>query len=232
MLLGGVFKATGNASPVTVPAKGRWMFQDMARWARRYGVSLAMNPHFPINTLALMRIAVGLQMRQPADFERYVDTVFRAMWETPCNMGDAAVLAQVLQRAGFDAEALLALAGDPEVKARLVATTEEAVARGVFGAPTMFVGEQMFFGQDPAGVRARSLGRRRRMRYTGRHGARRISSYLESGAGDKFFEQVFKGGTRRSAAVEAPLSDSSTRHGIRPRARARRACRPAGRRAA
>jgi 2-hydroxychromene-2-carboxylate isomerase len=148
MLLGGVFKATGNASPVTVPAKGRWMFQDMARWARRYGVPLAMNPHFPINTLTLMRGAVGLQMRQPTDFERYVDTVFRAIWAAPCNMGDPAVLAPVLQRAGFDAEALLTLAGDAEVKARLVANTEEAVARGVFGAPTMFVGEQMFFGQD------------------------------------------------------------------------------------
>jgi 2-hydroxychromene-2-carboxylate isomerase len=148
MLLGGVFKATGNASPVTVPAKGRWMFQDMARWARRYGVTLALNPHFPINTLTLMRVATGLQMRQPADFERYVDAAFRAMWETPCNLGDAAVLGQALQRAGFDVEALLALAGDAEVKARLVETTEEAVARGVFGAPTMFVGGQMFFGQD------------------------------------------------------------------------------------
>jgi 2-hydroxychromene-2-carboxylate isomerase len=158
MLLGGVFKATGNASPVMVPAKGRWMNQDMARWARRHGVALAMNPHFPINTLTLMRGATGLQMRQPADFERYVDTVFRAMWETPCNMGDAAVLAQVLQRAGFDAEALLALVGDPEVKARLVATTEEAVARGVFGAPTMFVGEQMFFGQDRLDFVREALG--------------------------------------------------------------------------
>jgi 2-hydroxychromene-2-carboxylate isomerase len=111
-------------------------------------VALAMNPHFPINTLTLMRGATGLQMRRPADFEPYVDTVFRAIWQAPCNLGDAAVLAQVLQGAGFDVEALLALAGDPEVKARLVATTEEAVARGVFGAPTMFVGEQMFFGQD------------------------------------------------------------------------------------
>jgi 2-hydroxychromene-2-carboxylate isomerase len=148
MLLGGVFKATGNASPVTVPAKGRWMFHDMARWARRYAVPLAMNPHFPINTLTLMRGAVGLQLRRPADFEPYVDTVFRAMWATPCNLGDAEVLAATLQRAGFDAEALLALAGDPEVKARLVANTDEAVARGVFGAPTVFVGEQMFFGQD------------------------------------------------------------------------------------
>jgi 2-hydroxychromene-2-carboxylate isomerase len=148
MLLGGVFKATGNASPAMVPAKGRWMNQDMARWARRYGVPLAMNPHFPINTLTLMRGAAGLQMRQSADFERYVDTVYRAMWEAPCNMGDPAVLAQVLQRAGFDVEVLLALVNDSEVKARLVATTEEAVARGVFGAPTVFVGTQMFFGQD------------------------------------------------------------------------------------
>ena len=148
MLLGGVFKATGNASPAMVPAKGRWMNQDMARWAKRYGVPLAMNPYFPINTLTLMRGATGLQLRQPAQFERYVETVYRAMWEAPCNMGDPAVLAQVLQRDGFDADGLLALAGDPEVKARLVATTEEAVARGVFGAPTMFVGAQMFFGQD------------------------------------------------------------------------------------
>jgi len=148
MLLGGVFKATGNASPVTVPAKGRWMFQDMARWARRYGVKLAMNPHFPINTLTLMRGAVGLQIHRPADFERYVDTVYRATWEAPRNMGDAAVLAEALQRAGFDVEAFTALVNEPEVKAALVANTEEAVARGVFGAPTMFVGEQMFFGQD------------------------------------------------------------------------------------
>jgi 2-hydroxychromene-2-carboxylate isomerase len=148
MLLGGVFKATGNASPVTLPAKGRWMNQDMARWARRYGVTLRLNPHFPVNTLTLMRIATGLQMRRPADFERCVATVYRAMWETPVDIGDAAVLADVLQRAGFDAQALIALAGDAEVKAKLVANTEEAVARGVFGAPTMFVGEQMHFGQD------------------------------------------------------------------------------------
>lgn len=148
MLLGGVFKATGNASPVTVPAKGRWMNADMARWARRYGVTLAMNPHFPINTLTLMRGAVGLQMRQPDDFQRYVDSVYRAMWETPRNLGDAAVLAATLQGAGFDAVAFGALVNDPEVKAKLVANTEEAVARGVFGAPTVFVGEQMFFGQD------------------------------------------------------------------------------------
>jgi len=68
MLLGGVFKATGNASPVSVPAKGRWMNDDIARWARRWGVPYTFNPHFPINTLTLMRGAVGLQMRAPEDF--------------------------------------------------------------------------------------------------------------------------------------------------------------------
>ena len=148
MLLGGVFKATCNTSPVTVPAKGRWMGQDIARWAKRWGVPFTFNPHFPINTLTLMRGAVGLQMRQPASFTRYVDAVFQAMWVTPRNLGDAAVLAATLTEAGFDAEAFVALVGDPEVKARLVANTEEAVARGAFGAPSCFVGDQLFFGQD------------------------------------------------------------------------------------
>jgi len=148
MLLGGVFKATGNTSPVTVPAKGRWMSDDIARWARRYGVPFTFNPHFPVNTLTLMRGAVGLQLRQPDSFGRYVDAVFNAMWAAPRNLGDPAVLAAALGEAGFDAQAFMALVNDPEVKARLVANTEEAVARGVFGAPTCFVGEQMYFGQD------------------------------------------------------------------------------------
>jgi 2-hydroxychromene-2-carboxylate isomerase len=148
MLLGGVFKATGNASPVMVPAKGRWMNHDIQRWADRYGVPFTHNPHFPINTLTLMRGAAGLQMRQADDFPRYVDLINRAMWETPKNLGDPAVLAAVLTEAGLDAAAFAALVADPEVKARLVANTEEAVTRGVFGAPTFFVGEAMFFGQD------------------------------------------------------------------------------------
>jgi len=148
MLLGGVFKATGNASPVAVPAKGRWMNDDIARWARRYGVPFAFNPHFPINTLTLMRGATGMQMRRPADFARYLDVIERAMWEVPKNLGDPAVLAATLAAAGFDADEFVAMVGDPEVKARLVATTEAAVARGVFGAPTFFVGDAMFFGQD------------------------------------------------------------------------------------
>ena len=148
MLLGGVFKATGNASPVTVPAKGRWMNEDIARWARRYGVPFAFNPYFPINTLTLMRGATGLQMRRPDELARYLDVIERAMWEAPKNLGDPPVLAATLAEAGLDAEEFLSLVGDPEVKAKLVATTEEAVARGVFGAPTFFVGDAMFFGQD------------------------------------------------------------------------------------
>ena len=148
MLLGGVFKATGNTSPVLVPAKGRWMGQDIARWAKRWGVPFTFNPHFPINTLTLMRGAAGLQIRQPHDFTRYVDAVFQAMWVSPRNLGDAAVLAATLGESGFDAEGFMALVGDPEVKAKLVANTEEAVARGVFGAPSCIVGDALFFGQD------------------------------------------------------------------------------------
>lgn len=148
MLLGGVFKATGNASPVTVPAKGRWMGADLQRWAVRHGVPFAFNPHFPVNTLTLMRVATGLQMRQPHDFGRFHELAFDAMWRAPKNLGDPAVLAAVLAEGGFDAAALHALAADAEVKARLTATTEEAVARGVFGAPSFFVGDTLHFGQD------------------------------------------------------------------------------------
>jgi len=144
VLLGGLFKATGNASPAAVPAKGRWMNIDMARFAERHGVLLRQNPHFPINTIQLMRIATGL-VGHP-DFARYVDVVFDAMWVHERNMGDPAEVRAVL--AGFDADALLELAADPEVKERLRATTDSAVARGVFGAPTFFVGDAMYFGQD------------------------------------------------------------------------------------
>ncbi len=148
MLLGGVFKATGNASPVSVPAKGRWMGSDMPLWAKRYGVPFAFNPAFPINTLSLMRGAAGLQLRQPERLGAYCDAIYSALWQHQQNLGDAAVLAATLAAAGFDAEAFVALVADPEVKAALVATTEEAVARGVFGAPSCFVGDQLFFGQD------------------------------------------------------------------------------------
>ena len=87
-------------------------------------------------------------MREPEAFRRYVDVVFNAMWREPRNLGDAAVLAETLREGGFDPARVAALAADPEVKAKLIANTDEAVARGAFGAPTFFVGDEMFFGQD------------------------------------------------------------------------------------
>jgi 2-hydroxychromene-2-carboxylate isomerase len=147
-LLGGVFQATGNKSPMEVPAKGHYILQDLQRYARRYGVEFAHNPHFPINTLMLMRGALGLQMRQPGRVQAYLDAVFRAIWVQGRNLNDPAEVGAVLQAAGFDAQELLALTQDPQVKDQLKLATQEAVARGVFGAPTFFVGDAMFWGQD------------------------------------------------------------------------------------
>ena len=124
------------------------MGQDIARFARRYGVPFAFNPHFPIHTLTLMRGATAYAQRDEATLRRYLDAVFTAMWAAPRNLGDPAVLAATLGEAGFDTDEFAALVANPAVKAALVACTEEAVARGAFGAPTCFVGGQMFFGQD------------------------------------------------------------------------------------
>ena len=157
MLLGGVFKAAGNASPISVAAKGKWMMADLARFAARYGVPLNFPASFPVNTLPLMRGAVGMQMRQPADFERYVKAVYEAIFGRGLAMGDPAVIAGVLTAAGFDAAAFETLIADPAVKQGLIANTEEAVARGAFGAPTMFVGSQMHFGQDRLDFVAQAL---------------------------------------------------------------------------
>jgi 2-hydroxychromene-2-carboxylate isomerase len=148
MLLGGVFQATGNRSPMEVPAKGQYMQDDLQRFARRYGVPFRHNPHFPINTLALMRMVLGLQLREPQRMVPFVDAVLRAIWVDGLAMNDPAVVTGVLQRAGFAPEQMLALANDPAVKDGLKAATQEAVARGVFGAPTFFVGDAMFWGQD------------------------------------------------------------------------------------
>lgn len=146
VLLGGIFKATGNASPVLVPARGRYMGADMARHASKFDIPLTMNPWFPINTIVLMRMATAW-LDEPR-FMAFVDAVFDAMWATPRNLGDPAEVAAVLAAAGFDPAALLARADDPAVKERLKAATEAAVARGAFGCPTFFVGGEMFFGQD------------------------------------------------------------------------------------
>jgi 2-hydroxychromene-2-carboxylate isomerase len=148
MLLGGVFQATGNQSPVSVPAKGKYTFTDFSRYAKRYGVPLFMNPNFPINTLMLMRGAMGLQLTDAARFMPYCQAVYHAIWVDSKNMNDSVTVGQVLQAAGFDPMAMMALANAQSTKDALKAATETAIARGVFGAPTFFVGEQMFWGQD------------------------------------------------------------------------------------
>ncbi|MFU2330083.1 2-hydroxychromene-2-carboxylate isomerase [Pseudomonas sp. NFX98] len=147
-LLGGVFKATGNASPATIPAKGRYMFQDLDRYAKRYGVTLKYNPHFPINTLMLMRAVTGMQLRHPLRFAAFIDCLFKALWVEGRSLDEPATVAAVLTQNGFDPNEVLALTADEEVKAALKDNTEKAVQRGVFGAPSMFVDDQLFFGQD------------------------------------------------------------------------------------
>ncbi|WP_445570716.1 2-hydroxychromene-2-carboxylate isomerase [Pseudomonas sp. E102] len=148
MLLGGVFKATGNASPVTVPAKGPYLFKDLNRFATRYGVEFKLNPYFPINTLLLMRAVTGMQLRHPDRFETFIDCLFRALWIDARNLNDPATVAAVLEGGGFDPGYVLALTSDQQVKDQLKNSTEEAIRRGVFGAPSMFVGNELFFGQD------------------------------------------------------------------------------------
>ncbi|MGX4675719.1 DsbA family protein [SAR92 clade bacterium H246] len=147
ILLGGLFKATGNTSPVTVPAKGNYMLaHDLPRFAALYQVPLTINPHFPINTLNLMRGAVAAQGKDYC--QAYIEAVFNAIWVDRENMGDLEVVGRVLSDAGLDAQQIIAGTQEPEVKAALINNTEAAVARGCFGAPTMFIGDDMFFGQD------------------------------------------------------------------------------------
>ena len=148
MLLGGVFQSTGNLPPISVPAKGKYVFKDFARFAQRYGVPLNMNPHFPINTITLMRAATGLQMRNDARFGEFMQAMFKAIWVDSKNMNDPATVGAVWQAAGFDAAAMLALCNEQSVKDQLKADTQAAVERGIFGAPTFFVGDKMFWGQD------------------------------------------------------------------------------------
>jgi 2-hydroxychromene-2-carboxylate isomerase len=148
MLLGGVFQATGNHSPATIPAKGSYIFGDFNRFAKRYGVPFNSNPHFPINTLLLMRGAIGMQQLHPDQFLDYCRAVFQAIWIDALNMNDPATVGAVLHKAGFDAQKLMAIANDQVAKDALKESTTEAVTHGVFGAPTFFVGNQMFWGQD------------------------------------------------------------------------------------
>lgn len=150
VLLGGVFKLTGNVSPMEafkgVPAKLEYFRQDVRAWVEYLGIPYRRNPHFPVNTLAVMRGAAA--MLDTDRFADYVDTVFRAMWVDGKKMDDPAVIGEVLSAAGFDAGALAARIAEPEVKQRLIDMTQAAVDRGVFGSPAFFAGDRQFFGKD------------------------------------------------------------------------------------
>lgn len=153
-LLGGVFKATGNKAPMIqyadAPAKLAYENLEMRRFIEKHDLGkFRLNPHFPINTLTIMRGAIVADAEGVLD--DYVDAVNRAMWEDGLKMDDADIVATFLSANGFDGPALLARTQEPEIKAKLVANTEVAVARGVFGIPTFFVGDAMFFGKDRLG---------------------------------------------------------------------------------
>jgi 2-hydroxychromene-2-carboxylate isomerase len=151
LLLGGLFKLTGNQSPVVAYANVKnkldYEFLEMRRFVERHGlVEFRMNPHFPINTLQLMRIATAAKM--DGTLAPVADAVFRHMWELGTPMGDPTVARTALQDAGIDVERLIARSQEQDVKDALVAATQRAFERGAFGAPTFFVGDAMFFGKD------------------------------------------------------------------------------------
>ena len=153
-LLGGIFKLTGNSAPMIAfgGVKGKLDYEHLEtqRFIDRHGLSaFRFNPHFPVNTLTVMRGLIAAQRKEVGG--RYVEVVLKALWEDGRKMDDAEVIAAVLKDAGLDAKAILEGTQDPEVKAELAANTSAAVARGVFGIPTFFVGEEMFFGKERLG---------------------------------------------------------------------------------
>jgi len=150
-LLGSIFKATGNQSPAQafagIPSKLAYEREESRRFMKRHAIAeFAMNPHFPVNTLQIMRGAVAAQ--QAGVFEAYVEAVFRAMWVKGLKMDDPGVIKAAFDEAGLPADRLIELMGDPAVKAKLIENTEAAVAHGVFGSPSFLVGGELFFGKD------------------------------------------------------------------------------------
>lgn len=151
ILLGGVFKATNNKSPAETLAgiknKREFMELETQRFLKRFSVKpYVWNPNFPVNTLMLMRGAIAAQAE--GVFEKYVETAFHHMWEEPKKMDDPEVLGKALTASGLDAAKLFTRAQEPEIKNKLLENTQAAVARGAFGSPTFFVGDEMFFGKE------------------------------------------------------------------------------------
>jgi len=151
ILLGGIFKATNNKSPAETLAgvknKPEFMQLETRRFLKRFGVApYVWNPFFPVNTLNLMRAAIAAQFE--GVFETYLEAAFHHMWREPKKMDDPAVAAKALTGSGLDGAKLLTRAQDADVKAKLIANTQNAVERGAFGSPTFFVGTEMFFGKE------------------------------------------------------------------------------------
>jgi 2-hydroxychromene-2-carboxylate isomerase len=153
-LLGGIFKATGNSAPMVqyagVPAKLAYERLEMERFIAAHQLTaFRFNPHFPVNSLLLMRAAMVADAESRLNV--YVDAVLRAMWELGLKMDDPEVVAQFLSDNGFDGPAMVTRAGEQAAKDALAEATSAAVARGVFGIPTFFVGDEMFFGKERLG---------------------------------------------------------------------------------
>jgi 2-hydroxychromene-2-carboxylate isomerase len=148
-LLGAAFKETGNDTPARIPAKAAWLVRDMALWARQYGMPLMFPSRFPFNSVTALRLLVAAgRMHGDDAIPRLAHPLFEAAWGLDQDINDATVLARCATQAGFDAAALAAAVGTPETKDALRANTEEAVRRGVFGAPAFFVGDELFWGND------------------------------------------------------------------------------------
>jgi 2-hydroxychromene-2-carboxylate isomerase len=150
ILIGGVFKATNNQPPMmafaNVPGKNEYMRVEMARFIERHQMPFQFNPNFPVNTLNVMRAAVFAQGK--AWEVDYIDAVFDAMWVNGQNMSDLDVVSQVLGAANLPADDIINAMQDPEIKSSLMDVTSAAVARKTYGSPTMFIGDEMFFGKD------------------------------------------------------------------------------------
>jgi 2-hydroxychromene-2-carboxylate isomerase len=151
VLLGGVFKLTGNRSPAEAFAgiknKPEYERLETERFLKRHGITnYRRNPYFPVNTLTMMRGAIAA--RRLGVFERYVDEMYRNMWSEPKKLDDQAVWRATLIETGFDAPRFEELVQDHEIKEQLLTNTENSVGRGTFGSPTFFVDGEIFFGKD------------------------------------------------------------------------------------
>ena len=145
-VLGAVFKAAGNVMPAASPPKARYMLDDLTRWADEYGVPFRMNTRFPVNALKAMRLVVAAEAEDRA--ADVAQTAFRALWVDDRDVTAPEELRAIAVASRLDAERALVAIESAAIKERLRAYTDDAIRRGAFGAPSFFVGEQLFWGND------------------------------------------------------------------------------------